>query len=918
MEKLHPAVTVTNIKNFIPITLEMENAQYASWAELFKIHCRAFQAIDHILPNETIAPEKLPSGTDSGKDTTKTSTLDPSWQRVDAIVLQWIYGTISNDLLHTILKPDSTAAQAWTALPNIFQDNANSRALFLQTNLTNTKLASFPNVSAYCQEIKVLADQLANVNAPVPAQTLVLHLISGLTDQFEGVATILQQQDPLPNFYTAQSKLIMEETRKANQTSSNGSFLAAVGPTPNTPGKPPTATTLHTATGYCPSQQPPPFRHSWNPNSYQNGQQWSSPPCPYPTTPFSRPPRPPGPPGPGILGAPPAQVCAASENYYTPTNIKHALHTMTLNPYQNWYLDTGAKNHMTHSTGTLSSYINNSSQNHIVIGNGFKIPINGTGYTTLSPPFPPFKINNVLFAPHLIKNLLSVRRLTTYNHIAIEFDPFGFLVKDFQTKIPILRCDSTGDLYPLTLQSAHTNNPSTFAALSQDLWHQRQGHPGVSLLRVLNKNKSISVSKISDSNVCQSWYPANHRGYKCYDLSSCKILLSRHAIFEENIFPFQTLHSTPPKYDFLHTQISSDTHPSPWESVAHTTTTPAPISTNSDPTPMTQPPTTNSDPLTPPPIAATPLSPNTQSHPPPLQTYSRFPKPTDLDPPSADSAPSQSTNAPPPPTRTMTTRSMAGITKTKLPFNLNTTTTTTFEPLPHNPHDALANTFWNRAMTDEFNALIDNKTSQEVAVDCHETFSSVVKPATIRTILSIALFNRWEINQLDVKNTFLHGFLSETVYMPQPLGFRDSRFPHHVCQLKKSLYWLKQAPRAWQETAYVLLYADDIILTTSSPTLKAYLMSRLYSEFAMKDLGPLSYFLGISITRDSHGLFLSQHKYASDILARAKMTECNPIQTPVDTAGKLSSTAGELITDATTYRSLAGALQYLTFTRPNI
>ncbi|XP_023742067.1 uncharacterized protein LOC111890146 [Lactuca sativa] len=246
MEKLHPAATVTKINNFIPIILEMENAKYASWAELFKIHCQVFQAINHILPNEAPTLEKPTSGTDAAKDKTTTSTHDASWSRVDAIVLQWIYGTISTDLLHTILKPGSTAAQAWTILANIFQDNANSRALFLQTKLTNTKLASFPNVSAYCQEIKVLADQLANVNALVPGQTLVLHLITGLTDEFDGVATFLQQQDPLPDFYTTRSKLIMEEARKANQISPNTSFLAATRPFTAT-RQHLTATVLHTA-----------------------------------------------------------------------------------------------------------------------------------------------------------------------------------------------------------------------------------------------------------------------------------------------------------------------------------------------------------------------------------------------------------------------------------------------------------------------------------------------------------------------------------------------------------------------------------------------------------------------------------------------------------------------------------------------
>nr|KAJ0188167.1 hypothetical protein LSAT_V11C900456030 [Lactuca sativa] len=344
----------------------------------------------------------------------------------------------------------------------------------------------------------------------------------------------------------------MEEARKANQISPNTSFLVVARPTTTTTGKHPTTTALHTATGYSPSQQPAPdsqhnhqhgrgysestprgrgrgshgrgrghgrgrsgnfhghhfYLQQWNSNPYQNWQQWSPPPCPYPTAPPSRPLRP-GTPGSGILGAPPTHAYAASEKYYTPTNFEQALHTMTLNPDQNWYLDTGATNHMTHSIGTLSSYINNSIPNHIVIGNGFKIPINGTGHTTLSPPLPPLKINNALVAPHLIKNLLSVRRLTTDNHIAIEFDPFGFLVKDLQTKITILRCDSTGDLYLLSLPTARTI-PSTFAALSQDLWHQRLGHPGVSLLHILNKHKSISVSKFSDSKICQTCVFGKH------------------------------------------------------------------------------------------------------------------------------------------------------------------------------------------------------------------------------------------------------------------------------------------------------------------------------------------------------------------------------------------------------------------------
>ncbi|XP_071727481.1 uncharacterized mitochondrial protein AtMg00810-like [Rutidosis leptorrhynchoides] len=182
--------------------------------------------------------------------------------------------------------------------------------------------------------------------------------------------------------------------------------------------------------------------------------------------------------------------------------------------------------------------------------------------------------------------------------------------------------------------------------------------------------------------------------------------------------------------------------------------------------------------------------------------------------------------------------------------------------------------------------------------------------------------------------------------MYQPLGFRSTTHPDYVCLLKKSLYGLKQAPRAWyqrfldfastigfkhsrcdhslityhngNDVAYLLLYVDDIILTTSSKALRLKLIELFASEFAMKDLGPLHSFLGISVTRDANGLFLSQRTYAKAIIERAGMTKCNPVSTPVDTQSKLSSTAGTLYSKPTLYRSLAGALQYLTFTRPDI
>nr|GEY91231.1 hypothetical protein [Tanacetum cinerariifolium] len=119
------------------------------------------------------------------------------------------------------------------------------------------------------------------------------------------------------------------------------------------------------------------------------------------------------------------------------------------------------------------------------------------------------------------------------------------------------------------------------------------------------------------------------------------------------------------------------------------------------------------------------------------------------------------------------------------------------------------------------------------------------------------------------------------------------------------------------DTAYLLLYVDDVVLTASSETLLQRIIASLHHEFFMTDLGSLNYVLGISITWDSFGMFLSQRKYAIKILEWVHMVNCNPSRTPVDTNSKLGDD-GDLVSNLTLYRSFGGSLQYLTFTHPNI
>ncbi|GJV33153.1 ribonuclease H-like domain-containing protein [Tanacetum coccineum] len=277
-------------------------------------------------------------------------------------------------------------------------------------------------------------------------------------------------------------------------------------------------------------------------------------------------------------------------------------------------------------------------------------------------------------------------------------------------------------------------------------------------------------------------------------------------------------------------------------------------------------------------------------------------------------------------------------------------------PLPKSYRDAFSNPNWQNSMRDEYHALIKNKTwtleprppdtnivrcmwlfrhkylaggtlshykarlvvngsTQFEGVDVDETFSLVVKPGTIRTVLSLATSRHWLIHQLDVKNDFLHevSLWVKTGTWFQLFASYISRvgFSHSRCDSSLFIY------RQGADTSYLLLYVDDIVLTASSEILMQQIIRSLHQEFAMTDLGPLNYFLGISVTRDSSGLFLSHKKYVIEILERAHMVNCNLSRTPVDTESKLRAD-GDPVSDLTLYWSLAGSLQYFTFTRPDI
>ncbi|PKU87466.1 Retrovirus-related Pol polyprotein from transposon TNT 1-94 [Dendrobium catenatum] len=442
-------------------------------------------------------------------------------------------------------------------------------------------------------------------------------------------------------------------------------------------------------------------------------------------------------------------------------------------------------------------------------------------------------------------------------------------------------------------------------------------------------------------------YSSQQKGYKCFNSSTNKILISHHVMFQEHIFPYMPT-----------TDVSSSSLDSQTTYISPLLTTPASISHTS-----------------------APIIPRTcQSHT-PVTGHAPVP---DLLPPSATAEPL----SPDPPyalSHPMQTRAKSGIYKPKIIYGLSVTTSPLSTPTSYTQASKIPH--WQSAMQEEFSALQRQGTwtlvppprqepilgckwtfktkllpngqidrykarliaqgfNQTLGVNYKETFSPVAKMPTIRALLTLALHRKWNIMQLDVSNAFLHGDLTDTVYMRQPAGFIDKTNPHYVCRLHKSLYGLKQAPRQWFHKLttllqqfgfkfsrsdpsllifnrnnihlYFLIYVDDILLTGNDTSIIQSLLHFLRSHFALKQLGNVSLFLGIQILKTSSGYMLHQRHYALKILQDAGLHDCSSAPTPITSSTSQPDPTAKPFDDPHLYRKIAGSLQYLSITRPDI
>lgn len=242
--------------------------------------------------------------------------------------------------------------------------------------------------------------------------------------------------------------------------------------------------------------------------------------------------------------------------------------------------------------------------------------------------------------------------------------------------------------------------------------------------------------------------------------------------------------------------------------------------------------------------------------------------------------------------------------------------------------------------------LVAKGYAQKQGVDYEEVFAPVARLETVRLILALATQGSWEVHHMDVKSAFLNGVLSEEVYVHQPPGFLNPKYPGKVLRLKKTLYGLKQAPRAWnakldselQKLGFVRseeehavykkgcgssllllgVYVDDLIICGPDRNNIAEFKSQMSKTFSMSDLGMLSYYLGMEVKQSPGQISICQRAYAIKIIEQCGMTGCNSVDTPMEQNCKLLPGKPDLARDVTKYRSIVGSLRYLVNTRPDI
>ena len=566
------SLQTVNIKSHVPTILDMVNPNYPEWRCFFDSVVGKFGLHSHLAAAPTAADR-----------------ADPDWVMIDQCLVNWMYNTISRDVLRIVRVPGATAFTIWAAIVDLFRDHQMHRAVYLEAEYRSLYQGDL-NITDYTAKLKELSDALRDLGHTVSEPSQVLNMLRGLNGKYRHTISAITSKQPPHTFLSARSFLLLEELYEQQHGKmaahhamvAQGSHRPASG-TPSSGGPPP---------GGSQSGDPPPPSGGYGNNNGNrnnsggnrnrrrrdrgNGQSSGATPANaantrsprpnFPNTPwaanfnpwqgmvqawpmpFRAPatgvlgPRPgtpnqqalvAGAPTPAQYGAPPSgpYIGYPGATTYEPNALLAALASAGVPPAGNgtsdWFLDTGASSHMASAPGNFPTVQPLNSSPSVTVGNGASMPVTHLAGSSIPTSTSPLALHNILVTPSLIKNLISVRALTRDNDVSVEFDPYGFSIKDLHTRQVKLRCDSQGDLYPLQPPA-----PQAFhaTAISVDLWHQRLGHPGRDQLTAALRSFPFNCTK-SAAHTCPACQLGKH------------VRLPFSSSSSVSYFPFQLLHS---------------------------------------------------------------------------------------------------------------------------------------------------------------------------------------------------------------------------------------------------------------------------------------------------------------------------------------------------------------------------------------
>ncbi|KAJ3703988.1 hypothetical protein LUZ61_007693 [Rhynchospora tenuis] len=475
---------------------------------------------------------------------TDTSTqVNPEyvqWKKQDQMLLGWLRSSLSESLLAQVVSC-TTTAELWSLLQSTFSASSQARLIELQQQLQGIKKGG-SSCADYIQKLRSIADELAFIGSPVSDREMVNYTLRGLGSDFDPlVLAVTARSDPisLPDLH---GLLLTSENRLAAQHTISNSLPATPDPTAFYTNPRPRHYNPRPVTTFAPVNNTYRPRPPHN-NSRPMFQNYTPRPTPYqPRSPnYYRPPplnRLPAPtnmnsnqsfppPTPAQYTVP-CQICGlrnhqARNCYHRFSNDSRyndppqpsprpsppqfqAFVTqpqMAANPHE-WCIDSGATHHVTADLNNLSNYMPYTGADTLHIGNGMGMQITHIGSSLITVSNFSIALNDILLVPNFSRNLLSLSRLLLDNTLLIEFSSHSCLIKDRQTKIPLLQATLSNGLYLLHFPSISSPQVYLGERVSADLWHARFGHPSSSTtLHILHKfSLPCSLQTLTLCNDC--------------------------------------------------------------------------------------------------------------------------------------------------------------------------------------------------------------------------------------------------------------------------------------------------------------------------------------------------------------------------------------------------------------------------------